>query len=143
MIEPKTDEERAAVARGNRELSGVRLCFQGDCKVTIRRAGGANTGFLIRYLHHLKPYQLAIEAGECSDDTVIRAQAMAYAETVILLIENEHCVQPPPEGVDAIADWLLADDDRFADIIAYSSDWRIFSMDDEIRATAMVEEQAA
>ncbi len=142
MIEPKTDEERVAVARGNRELSGVRLCFQGDCKVTIRRAGGDNTGFLIRYLHHLKPYQLAIEAGECSDDTVIRAQAIAYAETVILLIENEDG-SAAPEGVRAIADWLLSDDDRFADIIAYSSDWRIFSMDDEIRATAIVEEQAA
>ena len=139
MIEPKTDDERAAVAKGNLELDGIRLCFEGDCKVTIRRAGGDNGAFLQRYLANLSPYQLALEAGECSDATVIRATALTYAQAIITKIEPEHAPELPPEDEEGVVEWLLADEDRFRDIIAYAEDWRMFSCDAETRSFAMQE----
>jgi hypothetical protein len=65
------------------ETQGVVLDY-GHFRITIRRAGGANTAFARRLEAKIKPYRHAFNSGTLDDAIAKRIMVEVYAETVVI-----------------------------------------------------------
>lgn len=108
------------------EHAGVNVQYPGGYRIRLARAGGFNLRYKPVLLEEIAPHRLAFAAEEVSDDVAHAILARAMARACILELEGPEGT-PDAADADAVAAWLLEDEERLLDLQAVAEDPENFS----------------